>query len=243
MRPKHNRDHHRERDVVETELVLKAQKGDAEAFARLAEISAPVIDMAVKKHLNGCQNFDAAQDAASACRTAMVESIREFDPARRTSIRTLWYYGFRRAVVGYVRKTARRTVRETGMGSCVNGLKHEEGRFVVRANGDYDWHWLTQGAERGTAWDGTDGAPSPAEELEQREDNAEIARRLLQVEAELKKEESTDPEGVAAMRAWLVTGSYTEAGKLLGVHQRTTANRVQRIVRRIQERILTIPKA
>lgn len=242
MRPKHTREHHRERDVQETELVLKAQKGDADAYEQLAEIARPVIDMAVKKHLNGCQNFDAAQDAASACRAAMVESIRDFDPARNVSIRTLWFWRFRRAVVGYVRKTARRTNRETGVGSCVTGL--QDGNERERSNRHSNQRtWLVRGAQTGDVWDGTDEAPSPAEELEQREQGVEIGRRLLLVEGELKREEKTDPEGVAALRTWLVTGSYTEAGKLLGVHQRTTANRVQRIVRRLQERIPTIPKA
>jgi len=97
------------RDVREAALVARAQRGDSDAVAELYRIAEPVILMAVRKHLNGCQNYDAEREAEAACKEAFIRSIEHYDPKRGTSIRTLWFIDFRRAVVGYVRSTARHT--------------------------------------------------------------------------------------------------------------------------------------
>lgn len=104
------------RDAHETALVESAASGDRDAIEALWAIAEPVVELAVQKHLNGCQNDGAEDDARAACKVEFMRSIKKFDTSRGTSIRTLWFLGFRRAVVGYVRHTARytRTVCTSG---------------------------------------------------------------------------------------------------------------------------------
>ena len=197
-----------ERDARETALVLRAKKRDPEAIRELLAIAEPVIRMAVKRNLNGCCNHDAEADAASACREELMRAVDAFDPCRGLSIRTLWYYGFRRAVVAYVRTKAKATNHEV-----LIGLESE----VLETDADRP------------------GAPD--EVLASAEAEAARARRLAAVESQLAELQKTDPVGVQAFRLWVQLGSYADVGRAMLCRPSTTAARVRRITLQLQERL------
>lgn len=197
-----------ERDARETSLVMRAKKRDPEAVRELLSIAEPVIRMAVRKNLNGCCNHDAESDAASACREELIRSVDEFDPDRGVSIRTLWYYGFRRAVVAYVRTKAKATTHEV-----LVGLDSE----VSETNDDRP--------------------EAPDEVLAVAEEVAARNRRLAAVECQLTELQKTDPVGVQAFRLWVRLGSYADVGRAMQCRPSTTAARVRRITLQLQERL------
>ena len=211
-----------ERDARETELAVRAKAGDAEATRLLFAAAEPVIRMAVQRHLNGCVNFDAAAEATAACKTAFMESIDRFEADRGTSIRTLWYYGFRRAVVGYVRTTARRTTREFSRDNNHHSGPPEEHRTVARrfekapgAHGE-DPHLI-------------DPADNPAEVAEIADDARDAKEQAKRVEELLAA--AGDTADTQAFRAWVAAGyNFIRAAKTLGgISPRTVENRVSKV--------------
>lgn len=207
----------KERDIRETALAVRAKAGDEAAVQELYEAAKEPIRLAVKKHLGGCCNDGAVEDATAACKEAFMRSLDKFEPKRGTSIRTVWYYLFRRAVVGYVRATARRTTRECSLGGLKNlGYLYDTGAASPVEN------------DKNPAFvDET--APSPADAACAEED-AEQRRAQLQAVAETLEKLGDTPD-TQAFIAWVKVGySYGRAGRELGgVDPRTVEHRVSRV--------------
>jgi len=218
-----------DRDLRETQLTLRAQRGDVAAQIELAEIAAPVIAMAVRKHLNGCTNDRAREDAEAECRLAFMETLNQFDAGRGTSIRTLWYYGFRRAVVGLVRKMAAYTTRECASveefsdawDSSVGVRRHVAGALR---------------RERPTEDDVYPDDPSQLMEAAEDADHRRWVVESAKAELDELRERPDWTDSVAAFEAWVHTGSYAEAARRLDVKPKTVANRARRVQKRLAAR-------
>lgn len=218
----------KERDIQETALAVRAKAGDDAAVRELYEAAKEPIRLAVKKHLGGCCNDGAVEDATAACKEAFMRSLEKFEPSRGTSIRTVWYYLFRRAVVGYVRATARRTTRECALG----GLQNHRYLYDTEASAA-----LVESDQNPLFRDET--APSPADAACEEED-AEQRRAQLQAVAETLEQLGDTPD-TQAFVAWAKAGySYGRAGRDLGgVDPRTVEHRVSRVRAAIRAAIQT----
>ena len=208
-----------ERDKRETELAIRAKAGDAEATRLLFAAAEPVIRMAVQRHLNGCVNFDAAAEATAACKTAFMESVDKFEADRGVSIRTLWYYGFRRAVVGYVRTTARRTTREFSRDNNHHSGPPEEPHTNAR-------RFEKAHSEDPGLIDPADNPAETAEATDETRNAKEQAKRVEEILAA-----AGDTPDTQAFRAWVAAGyNFIRASKALGgISPRTVENRVSKV--------------
>lgn len=91
----------------ESALVLRAKAGSEDALAQLMERFAPALVDGVDRHTIGFANASTIEDLRSEARSALLDSVRDYQPHRGTRFGTLVRLYVRRRVIDYIRKCNR----------------------------------------------------------------------------------------------------------------------------------------